>query len=167
MLEIRRGHPPALIGEIVAAHARWYAAHWGFGLAFEAKVAAALAEYMARAGEDDLTLSAWDGEAFAGSLIVDAHDPACRPGEAHLRWFIAARPGSGLGRRLMAEATAWLNARSLACFLDTFAGLDAARRLYEAHGFALVAEAPDRTWGVEVTEQRFERPAQLSPKGPR
>ncbi|MEO1687568.1 MAG: GNAT family N-acetyltransferase [Pseudomonadota bacterium] len=159
MIEIARGYRPALIGEIAAAHARWYAAHWGFGLAFEAKVAAGLAEYMSRAGDDDLTLSAWEGETFAGSLIVDAHDPACRAGEAHLRWFIAVKPGAGLGKRLMGEATAWLDARGLACFLDTFAGLDAARRLYEAHGFALAREASDRTWGVTVTEQRFERPS--------
>jgi hypothetical protein len=34
--------------------------------------------------------------------------------------------------------------------------LDAARALYERHGFELTEERPDRTWGVEMTEQRFD-----------
>ena len=42
------------------------------------------------------------------------------------------------------------------CHLTTFAGLAAARRLYEAHGFRLVDAAPGETWGTAVTEQRFE-----------
>ncbi len=43
--------------------------------------------------------------------------------------------------------------------LWTFRGLDAARRLYEANGFALVEEQPGRQWGEEVIEQRFVRTA--------
>ncbi|MEM6745178.1 MAG: GNAT family N-acetyltransferase [Pseudomonadota bacterium] len=165
MTSIHRGHRPALLGEIVSANARWYADHWGFGLPFETKVAAGLAEFLPRAGKDDLILSAWDktggAPSFAASLILDAQDPACRPGEAYPRWFIAARPGGGLGRRMMEEAVGWLDARGLACFLDTFAGLHAARRLYEAHGFTLVHEAPDGSWGVEVRGQRVELPARI------
>ena len=41
-------------------------------------------------------------------------------------------------------------------YLTTFVGLDAARKLYERHGFSLTEERPHRTWGVEVTEQRFD-----------
>ena len=41
-------------------------------------------------------------------------------------------------------------------FLTTFAGLDAARRIYDSAGFVLVHEQHDRTWGTEVMEQRFE-----------
>jgi RimJ/RimL family protein N-acetyltransferase len=40
--------------------------------------------------------------------------------------------------------------------LTTFAGLDAARALYERLGFRLVAEADGETWGTKVREQRFE-----------
>jgi len=49
--------------------------------------------------------------------------------------------------------------------LDTFAGLDAARALYERAGFRLVAEQAGETWGRVVTEQRFERHAQEPPAG--
>ena len=41
-------------------------------------------------------------------------------------------------------------------YLWTFAGLEAARRVYEGVGFRLVREAPDETWGRTVTEQRWE-----------
>lgn len=160
-LPLHRGWTPGLIGEIAAAHARYYAPNWGFGPGFEATVAEGAAAFFRRAGEGDLALSARTlAGGFAGSLILDAHDPAARPpGTAHLRWFIAAQPGAGLGRALMAEAMAWLDARGLACWLDTFRGLDAARRLYEAQGFVLVTEAEAETWGRRVVEQRFERPA--------
>ncbi len=41
--------------------------------------------------------------------------------------------------------------------LWTFQGLDAAHRLYEAHGFVLAEEWVGDQWGTEVVEQRFER----------
>ena len=41
----------------------------------------------------------------------------------------------------------------------TFRGLDAARKLYEAYGFALAEEWPGRQWGKQMFEQRFVRPA--------
>lgn len=159
-LTLHRGPCPGLIGEIAATHGRYYAREWGFGAVFEAKVAWDCAEFMLRAGEDDLILSASAGDRFAGSLILDTHDPEA-PGLSHLRWFIVtdAAGGRGLGRRLMGEAMTWLDTQDLGCFLTTFAGLDVARRLYEAHGFHLTHEDTGETWGSPVTEQRFDRPA--------
>ena len=144
-MTLTTGYRPGLIGEIAAAHARYYAVHWSFGVYFEAKVAAECAGFMERAGAEDLILSAWEGDCFAGSLIVDGHDPEAAGGEAHLRWFIVARPGGGLGARMMTEAMAWLDARRMPCFLKTFRGLDAARALYERHGFALTEETEAET----------------------
>ena len=43
-------------------------------------------------------------------------------------------------------------------WLTSFRGLDAARALYERHGFRLVCEEPATSWGTPVLEQRFERP---------
>lgn len=158
-ISLTTGYCPGLIGAIVAAHARYYAERWGFGVYFEAKVAADCARFMERAGPDDLILSAWEGDSLAGSLIVDGHDPEAAKGQAHLRWFIVARPGHGLGARMMSEAAAWLDAHSMPCFLTTFRGLDAARALYERHGFRLTDEVEAETWGTAVSEQRFERSA--------
>jgi hypothetical protein len=41
-------------------------------------------------------------------------------------------------------------------YLNTFAGLDAARALYEQAGFRLVQEVEAQTWGRVMREQRFE-----------
>ena len=41
-------------------------------------------------------------------------------------------------------------------YLTTFAGLAAARRLYEEIGFTLTSEHADTTWGVPLNEQRFD-----------
>ena len=44
-------------------------------------------------------------------------------------------------------------------WLTTFAGLDAARALYEWHGFTLVSESDNDQWQGGVREQLFRRPA--------
>ena len=49
-------------------------------------------------------------------------------------------------------------------YLWTFEGSGAGRRLYEAHGFALVHQQAGRTRGKLVNEQRVERSA-ASPLG--
>jgi hypothetical protein len=41
------------------------------------------------------------------------------------------------------------------CYLTTFAGLDAARRLYEQAGFTLTHEEEADSWGTKVREQLF------------
>jgi len=152
----KTGTHPGLLGEITAAHGRYYAAQWGFGGFFESKVARECAAYLDRATAPDLTLSIWDRDTFAGALILDLHDPHA-PGWAHLRWFIVPGTGRGLGRHMMAQAMRHLDQSALPCFLTTFRGLEAARRLYDDFGFTLTAEAEGESWGTKVIEQRFER----------
>ena len=151
------GYRPGALASVVGLHARYYALHWGFGLAFETKVATELAEFLSRIDlEKDLFLAAYDGDELVGSIAVDATGG----GEhgAHLRWFIVAKPGFGLGRRLLRSAIEFCDARRYArIWLTTFAGLDAARALYEKHGFVLTSEAETDQWHGGVREQRFER----------
>jgi len=153
-----QGYRPGLLGEIVAAHGWYYAANWGFGAFFEAKVARECGAYLLRQASDDLTLSAWSGDAFSGALVLDLHDPES-PGVAHLRWFIVPASGRGTGREMMRRAMDHLDQIGLPCFLTTFRGLDAARRLYEDFGFQLTQETKAESWGKRVVEQRFDRPA--------
>jgi hypothetical protein len=40
-------------------------------------------------------------------------------------------------------------------YLWTFAGLDAARHLYEKFGFRLAQEQIGEQWGAKVNEQKF------------
>ena len=160
-MDIREGFDPGSLGQIVALHGAHYAASWGFGTVFEAKVAREIAEFAGRCATDDLVLVAVDEDGVAASLILDVHDPQSGARGAHLRWFIAHERcrGRGIGREMLARACAHADAHSGgAMWLSTFAGLHAARHLYGAHGFELVYEAEGAAWGTVVTEQEFRRP---------
>ncbi|MCA3600011.1 MAG: GNAT family N-acetyltransferase [Methylobacterium sp.] len=163
MARIVEGWRPGALGFIIGEHGQYYARHWGFGAFFEARVAAGLAEFTGRMAPstDRFFLAVDDAERILGSLVLDLTDPAQPSGEAHLRWFILSdrARGQGLGEKLMANAMAHCDALSRACWLTTFAGLDAARALYERHGFSLEREAEAASWGVTVREQLFRRPA--------
>lgn len=155
------GYLPGAIGAVAALHADYYARHHGFGAPFEAQVAAGVGEFIARfdPARDGLWLVV-DGGRILGSVAIDGSDPAQDAGSAHLRWFLLAPAlhGRGLGRRLLDAALAFgAHAGHRRVWLDTVAGLDAARHLYEAAGFRLVHEADAQTWGRTVREQRFER----------
>ena len=64
----------------------------------------------------------------------------------------------GIGRLLISKATAFVDQNdSDRTRLWTFKGLDAARHLYEKHGFTLAHETPGKQWGKEVIEQEFVR----------
>ena len=152
------GYVPGAIGRIVELHGSYYAASWGFGAFFEARMARELAEFVGRydARRDGLWTASVAGR-IEGSIAIDGS----RAGEtgAHLRWFIVSDVlrGQGIGSRLIDEALAF----SRRCghprvTLWTFAGLDAARHLYERSGFRLVEERRGTQWGTEVVEQRFE-----------
>ena len=153
------GYAPGALGAIVQLHGAYYARHWGFGTYFEAKVAADLAAFLT---PDDRLWCARQEDRVVGALAIDgSHGGTSGPPgktDAHLRWFIVAQAlqGRGLGRRLLQAALAFCRAREFrSVYLWTFAGLDPARRLYEAQGFRLAEEAPAATWGKTVTEQRF------------
>lgn len=163
-LQIATGYRPGLVGRVAEMHAQFYARHAGFGAYFESKVASGIAEFVGRLPHPDNQIWAvLQHDRIVGSLAIDGQDLG--GGQAHLRWFILddGCRGSGVGRQLMAAAMAFCDIRGFAqTQLWTFAGLDAARKLYESHGFALVHEAPGDQWGSRVTEQQFTRvrPAQ-------
>eukprot|EP01037_Dinobryon_pediforme_P020595 gene20595-21267_t len=168
--EIRSGWWPGLIGWTVATHARHYHRDWAFGQLFEAKVAREMAAFFDRYDACiDATLSCVDADGSPLACVtIDGSDPLLAAGMTHLRWFIVderAR-GRGLGDRLMRQAMGFVDASGArGCYLTTFRGLDAARHLYERHGFRLVAEATAATWGRDVVEQRFERMTDLTASG--
>ncbi len=157
---LHRGWRPGLVGDVVALQARYYAEAWGFGPFFEAKLASELAAFVSRYDpQRDLILSTGDGARPTGSITIDGSDPDAPGGLLHLRWFILAdgERGRGIGRALLDESLSFARAtRRPGVYLWTFAGLDAARRLYDDAGFRLVEELSGETWGTRVTEQRFE-----------
>lgn len=163
MPRIVEGWRPGALGFIIGEHGQYYARYWGFGAFFEAKVAAGLAEFTGRMepSTDRFFFALDDQDQIVGSLALDLTDTHQPTGEAHLRWFILAEAarGLGLGEMLMSRAMAHCDAHAHACWLTTFAGLDAARALYERHGFVLEREEEAASWGTTVREQLFRRPA--------
>lgn len=153
------GYRPCLIGEIVTLHAATYSQWAGFGSAFEGKVASGLAEFVTRLDRPANTLLRADRDGrLLGSIAIDGEDLG--DGSAHLRWFIVdpACRGTGLGRRLLDRALAFVDRRQVAeTRLWTLQGLDAARTLYERAGFTLEREYQGEQWGRPITEQTFVR----------
>lgn len=160
------GYRPGTIGRIADLHATYYARHWNFGLFFEAKVASELSAFLTScdAARDGIWLAVEDGQVQGGVFIDGSR--ALTEG-AHLRWFILAEHlhGGGIGRRLIREAVDFCDLRKVErIYLWTFAGLHAARRLYEDFGFRLVHAQQGEQWGTRVDEQRFERIRTASPR---
>lgn len=157
------GYAPGDIGRVVALHAAYYAARWGFGRAFEAKVARELGAFLAgfdaaRDGFWAARLGGAPGGELVGSLSIHGREPGSDG--ARLRFFITdpAFQGRGIGAGLMEAAMTFCDEAGFArVWLWTFEGLDAARRLYECHGFRLVETHLGDQWGSEVQEQLFER----------
>ncbi|BEQ15491.1 GNAT family N-acetyltransferase [Desulfoferula mesophila] len=150
------GYFPGAIGEVTRLHATYYARYWSLDLSFEAQVGRELAEFMERADPArDLFLAAKDDDRLAGCVALDgSFDEGAR-----LRWFIVdpGWHGRGLGRKLLSRCLEFARqAGHRKVFLWTFAGLDAARRLYEDAGFTLAEEHEVQQWGGRIVEQKFE-----------
>ena len=158
-VSIASGYQPGAIGEVVALQGRYYARHAGFGAFFEQQVADEMAQFMRRFDPraDGFWLARRGGWSL-GSVSIDASRR--NSAGARLRWFIVdeSLQGTGVGSRLIAAALAHCDKMGFRkIYLTTFAGLDAARHLYERHGFVLRSEAKGAQWGRQKLEQRFER----------
>jgi GNAT superfamily N-acetyltransferase len=152
------GYVPGAIGRITELHATYYKKHWDFDLFFESKVATELSEFLNRFNpvRDGFWLAMMD-EKIVGAVAIDGNE--AKMSKARFRWFIVdpEYQGRGIGQRLLEEAVTFCrraNIRRL--YLHSFAGLDAARHVYEKFGFVLREEKQDKTWGRTVTEQTFE-----------
>ena len=151
---------PGEIGRITELHALYYSRHWGFGLFFESKVASEITEFLNRfdRGHDGFWVLTLDDK-IVGSVAVDGKE--AKTAGARLRWFIVDTEyqGRGFGRILLREAIGFCKQTNIhRVYLYSFAGLDAARHLYEEFGFVLKEEHEDQTWGRPVSEQTFELP---------
>jgi GNAT superfamily N-acetyltransferase len=158
-MQISNGYKAGLIGAITKLHAEYYAQTVGFGSAFEAVVATGLAEFIPRLSNDKNQI--WhihEGETLRASIAIDGEHLG--KNKAHLRWFIVdeSLQGKGIGAKLLKTAINFCDAKGFkTCDLWTFEGLDAARHLYENHGFVLEEKSSGDQWGKLVQEQRFRR----------
>mgnify|MGYP001825856279 CR=1 FL=1 len=154
---INSGYVPGAIGRITELHAAYYQRHWGFGPFFEAKVATELSGFIGRFDEQkDGFWTVCADNRVQGSIVIDGIKSDAEG--AHLRWYIVsgAIHGQGIGRQLISSAMDFCRIRQYSqVYLWTFAGLGAARHLYEKNGFKLVHEQQGSQWGTTVTEQKY------------
>ncbi|MDQ0748614.1 DNA-binding MarR family transcriptional regulator/GNAT superfamily N-acetyltransferase [Streptomyces africanus] len=151
---VLRDPVPGDLGWIVQRNAALYAAEYGFNLEYEGLVARIVAEY---AEDHDPHLErTWiaelDGRPVGCVMVV--RDEV--PGAARLRLLLVepdAR-GLGIGDRLVGAVVAFAReAGYREVVLWTNDILAAARRIYQRHGFVLVAEKPHRSFGQDLVGQ--------------
>ncbi len=150
------GYRPGGLATLCALQSAYYAMDWGFDHRYEAVVAASISEFLQRYDptRDFVQLVRHNGD-IKGGIVIDSLDGTT----GQLHWFILSADlrGSGSGRQLMANAMTFVeNGPFRRLFLTTFEGLEAARHLYQSHGFQLTETQQNDTWGRRVLEQRFD-----------
>ncbi len=150
------GYQPGGLAALCALQSAYYARDWGFTHLYESVVSASMAEFLERFDptRDFVQLVQVNG-VIKGGIVIDSHDGDL----AQLHWFILSEDlrGSGAGRKLMSNAMKFVTEKNYPrVYLTTFDGLQAARHLYEEHGFVLTDEQESDTWGTPVLEQHFD-----------
>jgi len=152
-----RGHAPGDVGWVVHRHGALYTAEYGWDETFEGLVAEIGGRFLK--AHDPTREHCWvaerEGEVLGAVFVVDAGD-----GVAKLR-LLYVEPnarGGGLGRRLVDEAlrfAARAGYRKMTLWTNDI--LVAARRIYEATGFRLVASEPHRSFGKALVGETWEK----------
>lgn len=158
-VNIETGYVSTIIGRVVEMIQTHMSKHYGFGSAFELRVAGDLVEFVARLNcpQNEMWRAELGGR-IVGSISIDGED--LEDGLAHLRWFVVSEEvrGGGIGHSLLSQAIDFCDKREFSeIHLWTVKGLDVARKLYESHGFKLEEEYSGNQWGTEVIEHKYVR----------
>ncbi|MGO4174387.1 bifunctional helix-turn-helix transcriptional regulator/GNAT family N-acetyltransferase [Bosea sp. TAF32] len=151
-----REHRPGDIGWVIAAHGRLYAEEYGWDQSFEALVAEIAAKFLRdfKPGRERCFIAELEG-ATAGSSFVVEEDEAT----AKLRLVLVEKraQGLGLGKALVRDAVDFArDAGYRRMVLWTNDILHAARAVYVAEGFRLVAEERHHSFGRDLVGQNWE-----------
>lgn len=144
------------LGYVIYRHAVLYNAENGYGIAFEAYVAAGLAEfYRLSDAEKDRVWVCEDKDKIVGFLLLMHRSERA----AQLRYFYLEPEfrSIGLGNRLMQLFIEFLKEKGYrSAYLWTTNEQVAAAALYERYGFALTEEKRSDAFGKPLIEQRFD-----------
>lgn len=166
-----RGLRPGDIGWVVSRHGALYAQEFGWDMRFEALVARIAADVVDRF--DPAREGAWiaelDGRPVGCVFLVQARNDtsgAVEPGVAQLRMLLVepeAR-GTGLGKRLSAQCEAFARQAGYGRIrLWTNSLLVAARGIYQAAGYRLMASEPHHSFGHDLVGEIWEKALDHNP----
>ena len=151
-----RAHRPGDIGWVISAHGRLYAEEYGWDISFEALVAEIAAKFLRefRPGKERCFIAELEGEPAGSAFVVKESEDV-----AKLRLVLVEKraQGFGLGKKLVREAVGFARAagyRRMVLWTNDI--LHAARAIYVAEGFRLVAEEKHRSFGQDLVGQNWE-----------
>ena len=155
-VSIRNDIRPGDLGFVIHRHGCLYGAEYGYGVRFEAYVAAGMAEFHTRYDPalDRVWICEHAGRIVGFLLLMHREHNA-----AQLRYFLFEPEyrGIGLGKRLMDLYMTFLRGCGYAeSYLWTTHELVAAAALYRRHGFRLTEERESTAFGKLVREQRYD-----------
>jgi GNAT superfamily N-acetyltransferase len=159
------GHPGDL-GWVVMAHGETYAKEFGWDTSFEALVARIVADFAGQ--QDPRREAAWIAE-LDGRRVGCVFCVAADATTAQLRILLVdpCARGHHLGGQLVDECISFARQAGYERMkLWTNHPLSAARRIYLARGFRLVAEEPHKSYGAELVGQTYELDLQRRPDAP-
>jgi DNA-binding MarR family transcriptional regulator/GNAT superfamily N-acetyltransferase len=152
-----REHRPGDIGWVISAHGRLYSEVYGWDISFEALVAEIAAKFLRefKPGQERCFIAELDGESVGSAVVVQESEEV-----AKLRLVLVETraQGLGLGKQLVREAIAFARTagyRRMVLWTNDI--LHAARAIYIAEGFRLVAEEQHHSFGKDLVGQNWER----------
>lgn len=152
------------LGWVIERHGAVYAAEYGLDARFEALVARICADFVDRLqpGREACWIAARGPERLGSVMLVQARNETTgrmRPGVAQLRLLLLephAR-GLGVGKRLVGQCGDFARAAGYKrIVLWTQSALTAARAIYAAQGYRLIASEEKLAFGKRVVSEEWE-----------
>lgn len=144
------------VGWIAHRQGLLYAQEYGWDITFEALVAEIAAQFVQKFDpqKENAWIAEMDGQVVGSVFVVKVSDQVAK---LRLLYVEPRARGLGIGQRLTAECIAFAQARGYATLtLWTNDILHAARGIYQAAGFKLVAEEKHHSFGKDLVGQNWD-----------